>query len=65
MSLVSFAMLGGAAQAMDSFNVAKKILPSIYKQLDEPKSIYCGCDLNITRNCFSVDLKSCGYAVRK
>lgn len=52
-------------QAMESFNDAKKVLPSIYKQIDDPKTIYCGCDLSIERNRFNVDLKSCGYKVRK
>ena len=57
--------LGTCAQAMESFNEAKKVLPSIYKQIDDPKTIYCGCDLSIERNRFNVDLKSCGYKVRK
>lgn len=65
LSLGCFAVFGGTVQAMDSFNAAKKILPSIYKQLEDPKSVYCGCDLNIERNRFIVDLKSCGYTVRK
>ena len=58
-------MCGATVQAMDSFNEAKRVLPSIYRQLDAPQSVYCGCDLKITRNRFRADLKSCGYAVRK
>ncbi len=51
--------------AMDSFNAAKKVLPSIYRQLDHPSTIYCGCPVSIERNRFVLDLKTCGYQVRK
>lgn len=56
---------GADAQAVDSFNQAKKVLPSIYKQLDSPATIYCGCPVTIERNRFNLSLKECGYKVRK
>ena len=52
------------ASALD-FIDAKRILPSIYKELNAPATIYCNCPLNITRNRFSTILKACGYQVRK
>ena len=54
-----------SANAMDSFNQAKKVLPSIYRELDGPVTFYCGCPLSIERNRFQVSLKECGYKVRK
>ncbi|MBO8415258.1 MAG: endonuclease [Proteobacteria bacterium] len=59
------ALPGADALAVDSFNQAKKILPSIYKQLDDPATIYCGCPVTIERNRFKLSLKECGYQVRK
>ncbi len=52
-------------QAVESFSQAKRVLPDIYRQLDAPVSLYCGCPLELNRNRFSVDLRSCGYQVRK
>ena len=62
---VSALLLVPHAQAVENFNQAKRVLPSIYRQLDSPSTVYCGCALSIERNRFYVDLKSCGYQVRK
>lgn len=52
--------------AVKNFYQAKKELVKIYKQLPEPTSFYCNCPLTINKqNQFRVDLKSCGYEVRK
>ncbi len=47
-----------------SFSQAKKKLPLIFKKLDNPKTLYCGCDIKFKRNGYDVDLDSCGYKIR-
>ena len=72
-SLCASLVLPTTAQAMGSFNAAKRVLPKIYYQLDKEfkntSTIYCGCDLNYSGNPkkprWSLDLDSCGYEVRK
>ena len=58
-------LIAPSAGAMDNFNQAKKVLPSIYKELSNPTTIYCGCPLSIERNRLRLDLRACGYKVRK
>lgn len=61
------------AQAVESFAKAKKILPSIYYELQQKygytSTIYCGCELSYKgsgKNVrWSLDLESCGYEARK
>lgn len=67
-ALICAALLLAAPQAfaMDTFSQAKKEMPAIYKQLDNVKSVYCGCPVSVNKNNrFRVDLESCGYQVRK
>ncbi len=45
------------------FNAAKKIAQRIYS--DESETFYCGCPLRWVAGKGQVDLKSCGYEVRK
>ncbi len=58
--LVSF-----QAFALDDFQAAKRIMPSIMKQLEKPSTLYCGCPLIFSKNRYTPDLKACGYQVRK
>ena len=58
------------SMAVEDFATAKRELPKIYKTLNKEgfalTSFYCGCPLSLNnRNKFSVDLKACGYEVRK
>ena len=50
--------------AMDSFSEAKRQLPGLMRQLDNPTTLYCGCPLIFERNRYYPDLKECGYKVR-
>lgn len=70
---LSSIMISPSAQAVESFSKAKKILPSIYYELQQKygytSTIYCGCELSYKgsgKNVrWSVDLDSCGYEARK
>lgn len=48
-----------------NFNKAKTELIKIYKAHPEQKEFYCGCDFSWEGRKGVVDLKSCGYKVRK
>lgn len=48
-----------------NFNKAKTELIKIYKAHPEQKEFYCGCDFSWEGRKGIVDLKSCGYKVRK
>ena len=48
-----------------NFRQAKKQLVKIIHKLDKPKTIYCGCDIVLTKNGYYPNLGSCGYKVRK
>ncbi|GGZ93952.1 deoxyribonuclease [Ignatzschineria ureiclastica] len=48
-----------------NFNKAKTELTKIYKAHPEQKEFYCGCDFSWEGRKGIVDLKSCGYKVRK
>lgn len=59
-----------SSMALEDFSTAKRELPKIYKQLQKEgmaiNSFYCGCALSFNnKNKLIVDLKSCGYEVRK
>jgi deoxyribonuclease-1 len=45
-----------------SFNQAKRILPSIYK--DNLVTFYCGCQYDLTKRDNMIDRDSCGYEPR-
>ncbi len=64
-AVLTLALSCSTALAMDNFNEAKRLLPGIYRQLDEPKTLYCGCKLTFNKNRYYPDLKSCGYKARK
>lgn len=65
------------AIAVENFNQAKRILPTIYHQLDkefgQTSTIYCGCPLTYESRGskknpyykFKIDIDECGYQVRK
>ncbi|NLD09300.1 MAG: deoxyribonuclease [Xanthomonadaceae bacterium] len=48
-----------------SFNQAKSRLVQLYKDHPEQKEFYCGCDFSWEGKKGIVDLKSCGYKIRK
>lgn len=47
-----------------NFNSAKGYLYKITRQLNEPKTVYCGCDITITDKWYYPDLESCGYVIQ-
>ncbi len=53
------------AAGMDSFLEAKKVLPNIYQKLPDAATLYCGCDVTVTKKGYLLDLNSCGYQSRK
>lgn len=54
-----------SADDIQSFREAKQELPKIFKQLDNPQTLYCGCDITFPKKGYKVNLKSCGYKIRK
>ena len=48
-----------------NFRIAKKRLVKIVSKLENPQTLYCGCDIIIKKNGYLPDLESCGYKVRK
>lgn len=60
-------LLGYIQQAagMDNFDLAKKNLPGIFRQLENPATLYCNCPLTFHANRYSTDIRECGYKVRK
>lgn len=52
-----------SSSAPQSFNKAKKLLPKIYRGMEE--TIYCGCSYSYKGKKLIPDLKPCGYVVRK
>lgn len=56
---------GQQALAMNTFTQAKRELPKIYKQLDDATTVYCGCPVRVNGNRWRLNLKDCGYQVRK
>lgn len=46
-----------------NFNEAKGQMPAIFRQLNEPKTIYCGCRIDFKKNWYYPDLESCGYVI--
>ena len=68
--------LSTPSYALESFAQAKKVLPKIYATLEKQSSelgntstLYCSCPIDYTfskkKVRWTVDLKSCGYQVRK
>lgn len=53
------------ADDIQSFREAKREMPKIFKQLDNPQTLYCGCDITFPKKGYMVNLKSCGYKIRK
>ena len=49
--------------APNSFSAAKRVIPEIYKGMEE--TIYCGCSYSYKGKKLIPDLESCGYKVRK
>ncbi len=48
-----------------TFRETKISMVEIFKKLDHPKTIYCGCDIVFPkRGGFMPDLESCGYVIR-
>ena len=66
-ALISLGMGLNLASADDiqSFREAKREMPKIFKQLDNPQTLYCGCDITFPKKGYMVNLKSCGYKIRK
>lgn len=54
-----------ADEGFDDFSKAKQAMPGIFKQLKDPRTLYCGCPLTFERNRYYPDLKACGYEVRR
>lgn len=50
---------------INSFREAKKTMVKIVHSLDKPKTIYCGCDIVLTKNGYYPNLESCSYKIRK
>lgn len=50
------------ARAM-TFKEAKKLMPQIFALLDDPKTIYCGCEIEFRNNWYFPNLQSCGYRI--
>ena len=44
--------------ALEDFQTAKRIMPSIMKQLENPTTLYCRCPLNFNNNRYTPDLKA-------
>lgn len=64
--LLGSLFLSLSAQAeIENFRQAKVSMVSIFRQLDKPVTLYCGCSIEFTKNGYKPDLKSCGYEVRK
>lgn len=54
-----------AAQRLNlNFNSAKGYLYKITSKLDSPKTVYCGCDITITKKWYYPNLESCGYIIQ-
>ncbi len=53
------------APQVQTFRQAKQELPYIFKNLNDPKTLYCGCDINFPKKGYKPNLESCGYKVRK
>lgn len=51
--------------SFDDFNDAKRAMPGIFRQLKDPKTLYCGCPLVFSKNRYTPDLRSCGYKARR
>ena len=47
-----------------NFNSAKGYLFRITSKLDEPKTVYCSCDITITKKWYYPNLESCGYIIQ-
>lgn len=47
-----------------NFYSAKGYLYKITSELDNPKTVYCGCDITITEKWYYPDLESCGYIIQ-
>lgn len=47
-----------------NFYSAKGYLYKITRELDSPKTVYCGCDITITEKWYYPDLESCGYIIQ-
>lgn len=73
MLVTSCALVSFSAQAMPSFDSAKRVLPQIYAQLDkelgQTSTIYCDCPISYkgsgSKTKWSIDSADCGYKVRK
>lgn len=53
-----------AAKPPENFREAKKEMVKIFKQLEEPTTLYCGCDIVFPRRGgYKPDLSSCGYRI--
>ncbi len=66
-ALISLGMGLNLASADDiqSFREAKREMPKIFKQLDNPQTLYCGWGITFPKKGYMVNLKSCGYKIRK
>lgn len=61
----TFIINGTALASIDNFREAKIEMVKIFKQLDAPKTIYCGCDIVFPKKGYMPDLESCNYQIRK
>ena len=48
-----------------TFRDAKVHMVKIFKELDDAKTLYCGCDIIFKGRGYMPDLESCGYKIRK
>ncbi len=50
---------GSETFAMASFNKAKEVLPGLYRSLDRPVTLYCGCPIAFDGNYYYPVMKKC------
>lgn len=54
------------AEPPANFREAKKAMVKIFKHLNKPTTLYCGCSIEFPfRGGYKPDLRSCGYAIQK
>lgn len=61
---LAFSNLACAQRLNLNFNSAKGYLYKITSKLDSPKTVYCGCNITITKKWYYPDLESCGYIIQ-
>lgn len=61
---LTFSNLACAQRLNLNFNSAKGYLYKITSALDSPKTVYCGCNITITKKWYYPDLESCGYIIQ-